>query len=251
MARTVYDLQINKPDDFIQFISNDYFAKEGFKLVNYKGEQVWKKGVGFLVAPSFIKFSYGGGMIHLEAWIKNFGEQPLDNSFVASIPKSQHKNRVNTLLSLLNQPLPGVSPAGMPPAGMPMQGAGPAEYPGAAAPDAARQPVSPDLSGQAGPAQPQTFQQPVQPYGQQPVPVAVHNPTKQSVLSLTTGLVSLLGILIPIVGVICGATAIVSGRTGRTSTKKGMATAGLVLGIIGLVVSILMWVANFILSMAV
>ena len=210
MGRSVYDYTIGKPDDFIQFVSNDFFAKEGFRLVNYKGEQVWKKGTGFLTAPSFIKLSYGNGIIHVEAWIKSFGEQPLDGGFYAAIPKSAHKTRVDTLINLLNQPT-----------------AIPNQQPGEAAPDGS----APN------------------PFPAQPVPVAVHNPTGSAVTALVTGLISLLaGIWIPLAGVLCGGIAIASGRTGRTSTKKGMATVGLVTGIIGLVLSIIVWIANIVLS---
>lgn len=208
MGRSVYDYTIGKPDDFIQFVSNDFFAKEGFRLVNYKGEQVWKKGTGFLTAPSFIKFSYGNGVIHIEAWIKNWGEQPLDDGFIAAIPKSAHKTRVNTLISLLNQPtaVPNGEPA-------------------------------PDGSTPAAAAAPQPT----------PVAVHNPTGSATTAL-ITGLVSLLIGIWIPLVGVICGGVAIASGRTGRTSTKKGMATAGLVTGIIGLVLSILMWIANVILT---
>lgn len=105
MSRLIADYQSGKPDDFIKFVSEDFFAKEGFRQVNYKGETVWKKGVGFLTAPSFISFRYSQGNIHLEAWIKSFGEHGLDG-FYGAVPKKALKNRVDALMSLLSQDVP-------------------------------------------------------------------------------------------------------------------------------------------------
>lgn len=105
MSRFIADYQSGKPDEFIKFVSEDFFAKEGFRQVNYKGETVWKKGVGFLTAPSFISFRYSQGNIHLEAWIKSFGEHGLDG-FYGAVPKKALKNRVDALMSLLSQDVP-------------------------------------------------------------------------------------------------------------------------------------------------
>ncbi len=38
MARFVKDLQLNKPDDFVEFIMNDYLKKNQFSLSDWKGE---------------------------------------------------------------------------------------------------------------------------------------------------------------------------------------------------------------------
>ena len=74
MSRYIADYTINKPDDLIKFIAEDFLTKEGFRQTVYKGETVWKKGVGAVSAPQFIKLQYGQGNVHLEAWIKSFGE---------------------------------------------------------------------------------------------------------------------------------------------------------------------------------
>ena len=90
MSRFIADYQSGKPDDFIKFVSEDFFAKEGFRQVSYKGETVWKKGVGFLTAPSYIILRSSQGNIHLEAWIKSFGEHGLDG-FYGAVPKRRSK----------------------------------------------------------------------------------------------------------------------------------------------------------------
>ena len=135
MGRYVAEYTIGQPDDFIRLVSEDYFQKEGFKLVPYKGEMLWKKGRGVLTAPQYIKLAYGQGIVHVEAFIRwtilpgvYVGEMALDNGFVGAIPKSMLMDKVNTLLRLLSQPMPAASPAG---------GPMPAAAPGAGAPQAA------------------------------------------------------------------------------------------------------------------
>ena len=63
MARFMADFYVDRPDadQFIAFVSQDFFGKEGYQYVNFKGENVWKKGVGALAAPQFIKLEYMGG----------------------------------------------------------------------------------------------------------------------------------------------------------------------------------------------
>ena len=135
MGRYVAEYTIGQPDDFIRLVSEDYFQKEGFKLVPYKGEMLWKKGRGVLTAPQYIKLAYGQGIVHVEAFIRwtilpgvYVGEMALDNGFVGAIPKSMLMDKVNTLLRLLSQPMPAAAPAG---------GPMPAAAPGAGAPQAA------------------------------------------------------------------------------------------------------------------
>ena len=42
MSRYIADYTINKPDDLIKFIAEDFLTKEGFRQTVYKGETVWK-----------------------------------------------------------------------------------------------------------------------------------------------------------------------------------------------------------------
>ena len=106
MSRYIADYTINKPDDLIKFIAEDFLTKEGFRQTVYKGETVWKKGVGAVSAPQFIKLQYGQGNVHLEAWIKSFGEHGV-TGFYGALPKSELNSRVQTLVRLLSQEVPG------------------------------------------------------------------------------------------------------------------------------------------------
>ncbi len=95
-----------------------YLASEGFKLETKKGESYWKKGVGLLTAPQYLKLSYANGVYVLEAWLKMailpgvyLGEMALDNSFVGCIPKSMLQTKVDKFYSMVQaqfvQPMQG------------------------------------------------------------------------------------------------------------------------------------------------
>lgn len=244
MSRSRWDYTIGKPDDFIQFISNDFFAKEGFRLIDYKGEQVWKKGTGMLVAPSYIKLQYGQGIIHIEAWIKSFGEHSLDGAYGA-LPKSQLRGRVESLVQLLNQPLPNQAPVAQPV----MAGAsGPdLSQPGGAQPAYSQQPIVEGPDGSIVNAVDPSIPAPPPPA---PVPVAVHNPTGQATLALVMGIIALVGwILMALASIVTGIVGICAAVSGRKSTSRGMATAGMVMSIIGLVLGVATWLLNIFVSL--
>lgn len=219
---------INQPEEFVQFILNDFFAKEGFTLTDYNGERVWKKGVGMLTAPQFIKVDYQNGQVHLEAWMKYAilpgvycGEMGL-TGFWGFAVKKVLRDRVDALIYLLQQPVAQ--------SGQPMPHANPAQ----AAPSA--QP------GQ--PAQQTPYAQP------QPIPVAVHDTSKKATLALVMGLISIVAWIIPLAGVIVSVIGITSAIPGMKSSGRGKAIAGLVLSIIFLIVSIVCWILNFAATMA-
>lgn len=231
MARFMADFVVNRADadQFIQFVAQDFFQKEGFKYVNFKGEQVWKKGTGALVAPQFMKLEYRNGQVHIEAWIRAvwlpgvYGKEMDFSGAYGFAIKEHYKTKVNTLINLLLQPQ------------FVAQGAQPPQNEWAQ-----QQATNPQGAQQMGAAQQGTQQQAMPPQ----IPVVVHNTHGSAVLALVMGLVSIIGILVPLVGVICGIIGIGSGVKGRNSTSPGMAIAGLVLSIIFLIVSIFMWVLS-------
>ncbi len=87
-------------NDFI----NQYMSKEGFYVYNNNGETCWKKGVGMMTAPQFLKIYQENGAYVLEAWIKYplfpgvyVGEMGI-TGFFAALPKSMLKTRVDIIL---------------------------------------------------------------------------------------------------------------------------------------------------------
>ena len=47
MARYIREVELNKPEDFVQYIVTDFLTKHGFKLVEFKGEMIYRAGDGF------------------------------------------------------------------------------------------------------------------------------------------------------------------------------------------------------------
>ena len=112
MARHTVTLNLPRQDlpQFVDFITKDFFAKEGFSYVNFKNEMVWKKGMGLLTAPEIMKVTVNGTLVTVEAWIRMAwlpgvygGEMGLDG-FVGAIPKGMLRGKVDNLVALLSQP---------------------------------------------------------------------------------------------------------------------------------------------------
>lgn len=244
MARYIVDFETSKPDDMIRYITEDFFSKEGFTLVDFKGEVVWKKGTGLMTAPQFVKVSSLSGRVHLEAWMKNailpgvyVGEMGLDGAYGWAVKKVL-KDRVNTLTALLLQ---GAPTAAAVPA--PVMAGPPA--PGAVSFDAAGEMPVP-----AGPVEAISYADGTGIYPTAPVPVAVHDPKGKAVASLILGLVSVIGCIWPFAGIVTAILGIITGLTGRKSTAKTMATAGLVISIVFLIVSVVDYVFYFLLLLS-
>ncbi len=88
---------------------HQYMMAEGYIYRDFKGEQVYKKGMGVATGPSFIKVMVDGGRIILEAWIKfaalpgvYAGEMGL-NGAAGAIPKSFLRTRVQYIEYLIMQ----------------------------------------------------------------------------------------------------------------------------------------------------
>ena len=88
---------------------HQYLMSEGYDYRDYRGEQVYKKGVGIAQGPTFFKIMAGNGLIVVEAWIKwtfvpgvYFGELGITGTF-AAIPKSILRTRVQYVEYLIAQ----------------------------------------------------------------------------------------------------------------------------------------------------
>jgi len=107
MARYVQDVVLNKPNDFVFFMMNDWLQKNSYKTSTWKGESVYRRGDGFFEGFRYIKYSYQNGTFHLEAWLKGplGGEQGLTGAWGWAI-KIGFKNSIDQLISLLQQAIP-------------------------------------------------------------------------------------------------------------------------------------------------
>lgn len=102
MARWIRDEELNQPEDFVQFLMDDYLKKNGFKSKIRKGEAVWQNGDGFLIMARFVRYEYVDGKLHLEAWIGKFRENAI-KGFVGVLPKRIFKESLLELIRLLHQ----------------------------------------------------------------------------------------------------------------------------------------------------
>lgn len=200
-GRYVRDEQINKPEDFVAFIMNDYLSKNGFKQKQVKGEWVWQEGVGMLTIPKFLKYSYENGILHLETWIKTawlpgvYGKDQDLEGFTAAVPKQSYRKEIQTLVDVLYQPIPENNTYGL------------------------------DENGN-------TVNTPIQ--------VQTYDTKNKAITGFICSLVSLVAMLLNIyLGIILACIGIVNSKKGMTSSKKGLATAGFVIGIIAIVLCII------------
>ncbi|RPJ05407.1 MAG: hypothetical protein EHM28_12175 [Spirochaetaceae bacterium] len=107
MGRYINDIDSKKSEADLNKLIQDFMSKEGFKQFKYGQEQVWKKGMGILTGPQFMKTDAKAGKVHLEAWIKMallpgvyVGEMGITGFFAFAI-KAVLKKRVENLQKLI------------------------------------------------------------------------------------------------------------------------------------------------------
>ena len=108
MSRYVNDIKTRKSKGEVNRFIGEYLRNEGFKMVDYEGEQIWKKGTGLALGPQFMKVISSPGKVHIEAWIKFailpgvfLGEMDTEGVFGAA-PKRKLKKRVMAVERSLN-----------------------------------------------------------------------------------------------------------------------------------------------------
>ena len=57
MARYVKNLVLNKPEDFVTFIMNDYLQKNQFVVSEWKGEPAYRTGDALIEGYKYLKRS--------------------------------------------------------------------------------------------------------------------------------------------------------------------------------------------------
>ncbi len=212
MARYVRDLVLNKPDDFVQFMMNDYLQKNSFIMSEWKGEAAYRAGDAMMEGYKYLKWYYRDGVFHLEAWLKGtFGGEWDLSGFVAVLQKKPYRESLEQLFAVLQQPLP--MPQNMPGQGMPGPGS------------------------------------PGQPY-QNTVPVHTVDNSGAATMGLVFGILSVVfAFIIPLVGIILACLGFSRARMGAGSRKSGQAKAGKIFCIIGIIAAIVMWGLNILLLM--
>ncbi len=104
MARYVRELVLNKPDDFVSFMMNDYLQKNKFSMSDWKGEPAYRAGDAMMEGYKYLKWSYSNGTLHVEAWLKgSFGKEMGLTGFVATFQKKPFRDSLEQLYSALQQ----------------------------------------------------------------------------------------------------------------------------------------------------
>lgn len=127
MSRYVNVLATALTSQQAQSVINEYLTAEGFRYADERGEMAWRKGVGALANPQFIKAEpLADGSVRIEAWTAGVslvpgvygGElDPMQGAFGWG-PKMALKPRVRELERRLGDAAPAGAPAAAaPPAG--------------------------------------------------------------------------------------------------------------------------------------
>jgi hypothetical protein len=70
MARYISILPMNRDPEISFSAIHQHLSLEGYKYKSYHGEDVFQKGNGIVMAPTFIKVTYLEYAVRLEAWMK-------------------------------------------------------------------------------------------------------------------------------------------------------------------------------------
>lgn len=107
MSRYVNELPLQCASDTVFNGIYSFLLSEGYEYTQYKNETVFKKGLGFMSGPSFVKVSFTDKTVRVEAWIKfailpgvYAGEMDL-NGFVGIAVKAPLKYRVQQVETII------------------------------------------------------------------------------------------------------------------------------------------------------
>lgn len=106
MARYRYDLVLNKPGDFVQFIMDDFLQKNHFTLTEYRGIPAYCSGDAMIEGYKYLKWSYSNGVFYIEAWLVGLAGTEMDlDGFVGTLQKKPFKDNLHQLYAALQQPV--------------------------------------------------------------------------------------------------------------------------------------------------
>ena len=102
MARTCVVVPYSIPFPTVKSTIEQILTKEGFKLKDYNGELVYKKGTGFATAMQYLKVDYTESEIYIFGWIQmglgSIGGKEHDlTGMMAKLPKSNLQKRIDLI----------------------------------------------------------------------------------------------------------------------------------------------------------
>lgn len=226
MARYVKDLVLNKPEDFVTFIMNDYLQKNQFVVSEWKGEPAYRTGDALIEGYKYLKWSYANGTLHLEAWLKStFGKEMGLDGFVGALQKKPYREGLEQLFHVLEQAIPE---------------AGVNEMAGQQGMNGANVAGQQGMNGANGQPQPQS------------VPVKTVDNSSAATMALVFGILAFgVSFLSPLISIILAILGYSRARMGMKSSMKGRAKAGRNFCIVAIVLSVILWVTNLVLTIMV
>lgn len=118
MARYICDFMMEQNQQEFFNRAHQLLTSMGYEYVTFKGEDVFKKGNGWISAPTFFKISYSGTTVRIQAWLKTAllpgvyaGEHGIDGVWGFAV-KEILKGRVAQLEQLIMSM--GARPLGTP-----------------------------------------------------------------------------------------------------------------------------------------
>lgn len=103
MGRFVKDVELNQPIDVVSMVMEDYIYHNRFSRTDWNGEMVFylKDAHG---KDRYLKWSYAGGVFHVEAWLKGpFGnEMDLDGTG-GGASRREYRQSMEALISELKR----------------------------------------------------------------------------------------------------------------------------------------------------
>ena len=87
---------------------------KGFRYEPDGGIPVYRKGDGFWVLGRFLKITYAGNFVSVEAWVTNVGSEMDLEGFVGSAGKKPLKKLVEQVEAILAEPEAGFDPSRLP-----------------------------------------------------------------------------------------------------------------------------------------
>ncbi len=108
MSRTITQVKVTRDKDNVMLVATNILKTHDFHPFDYKGEQVFKKGMGLMSASKYIKVDFVENeetkdrIVTISGWIRSFGltEDNLEG-FVGVIPKESVKAAINALVAVL------------------------------------------------------------------------------------------------------------------------------------------------------
>lgn len=103
MGRYIRDVEVNQPLDVVSMIMEDYVYHNHFLRTDWNGEMVFfvEDGYG---RERYIKWSYAGGVFHVEAWLKNkFGGMTDLDGFGGGASRREFRKNIDALVDTIKR----------------------------------------------------------------------------------------------------------------------------------------------------